>query len=279
MLPEFVLTLAGIVLWSVASLIAIVRVTGPDRAEGRALSVITALGTLCIVLALAFRGVSQGRIPAFGRFETLSIYAAMLTVAYLYGALRHDIRGISAIILPYAVAVAALAMPGLAANPQIDPKLKSVWLALHIVTAFAGYAVFTLASVLAAAYLIQDRNLKRKRFGAVFQRLPSLETLDQLMYAQIGAAFVTFSISILLGVLLTHLYGWGTKWLTDPKVVATGATWALYAMLFHLRAGADRHGRRIALVTLFGLVCILFTFIGVHFVADSVHDFAISSGR
>lgn len=277
MSPEFVLALAGIVLWSVASLISVVRLIGPVRSKGG--TIITALGTLCIVLALAFRGVNQGRIPAFGRFETLSVYAAMLSVAYLYSASRYDTRGISAIILPYVVAVAALAMPGLAVSPQIDPELGSIWLTLHIVTAFAGYAVFTLASILAGAYLVQDWNLKRKHFGALFQRLPSLETLDQLMYSQVSAAFVTFSVSILLGVLLTYLVGWGTKWMTDPKVVATGATWALYAILFHLRARADRHGRRIALVTLLGLICILFTFLGVHFVADSVHDFAISSGR
>ncbi len=114
--------------------------------------------------------------------------------------------------------------------------------------------------------------------GAIFHKLPALGVLEDLMYRQISPAFVVFSISILLGILLTHLDHWGPKWITDPKVVATAVTWLVYAILFHLRMGADYHGRKVAIVTIVGLACVLFAFFGVHLVADSMHNFVSLGG-
>ena len=111
-------------------------------------------------------------------------------------------------------------------------------------TAFCGYGLFTIESVVAAAYLLQDRNLKRRNFGPVYRNLPALETLDRVMFELIGPAFLLFSVSIAMGVGLAHVNKWGVRWTTDPKVLATGFTWLVYGVLFHLRRGADRHGRR-----------------------------------
>ena len=74
-----------------------------------------------------------------------------------------------------------------------------------------------------------------------------------------------------IGVVLTHLNHWGGRWLTDPKIVATVVTWLVYAVLFRLRTAGRRHGREMALVALVGLVCVLFSFLGVHLVAHSIH--------
>jgi ABC-type transport system involved in cytochrome c biogenesis permease subunit len=61
--------------------------------------------------------------------------------------------------------------------------------------------------------------------------------------------------------------------MTDPKIIATLVTWALYAVLVHMRANAGRHGTRLALFTLLGLAFVLFSMVGVHLFAQSVHGF------
>jgi len=130
-----------------------------------------------------------------------------------------------------------------------------------------------LAGVLASAYLVQDRNLKHKRFGLVWERLPALETLDHLMGWQLGLGFLLLTGSILLGITQIWRNSGGGEWLTDPKVGATAVTWILFAVLVHMRASAKRHGRNMAVVTIAGLLCLLFAFIGVHLVTNSVHSF------
>jgi ABC-type uncharacterized transport system permease subunit len=123
------------------------------------------------------------------------------------------------------------------------------------------------------AYLVQDYNMKQKKFGPVWERLPSLETLDHLMSRLVGMAFLLLTLSVVLGCGLVHRAGGGDRWITDPKVAAVAAVWILFAVLVHMRASADRHGRGVAILTVAGLAVVLFAFIGVHFVADSLHAF------
>ena len=79
---------------------------------------------------------------------------------------------------------------------------------------------------------------------------------------------------MLLGITMVWQNGGGEEWLTDPKIGATVLTWILFAILVHMRSGAGRHGRNLAVVTIAGLLCLLFAFVGVHLVTDSVHGFA-----
>jgi len=153
-----------------------------------------------------------------------------------------------------------------------------VWLGLHVGAAFVGYAMFTLSSLLAIAYLIQDHNLKRKTFGVTFDRLPALEVLDHLMHRHMRIAFLLLTASIAFGVRLVDLDGGGPEWIADPKVAATLATWLVYAMLLHVRGNVGRHGRKIAIATIIGLLFVLFTFVGVHVLVDSQHSFVLPGG-
>ena len=61
-------------------------------------------------------------------------------------------------------------------------------------------------------------------------------------------------------------------------LAAAGATgWlVLRAVRMHMRTSRAFHGRRLALVTLAGLLLVLFSFPGVHSVARSEHDFIFS---
>ena len=130
------------------------------------------------------------------------------------------------------------------------------------------------ASITAAVYLVQDNNLKHKRFGVVWERLPSLETLDVAMSRLVGVALVMLTVSIILGFALVRTSGGGDEWYTDPKVAATVVTWILLAIFVHMRASSGRHGRGIALMAVIGLACLLFAFIGVHLVSSSTaHTF------
>jgi ABC-type transport system involved in cytochrome c biogenesis permease subunit len=159
---------------------------------------------------------------------------------------------------------------------RVNPQVQGLWLDAHVVTALAGYALFTLACVLAVFYLVQDRNLKRKKFGRLFRGLPALETLDRLIGGQILHAFGAFSISIGLGIILAHVNHWRAAWLTDPKTMATGVTWLLYAILSYLRLSAGQHGRKVAIITILGFGLVLISFFGVNYFSAGMHRFALA---
>ena len=154
--------------------------------------------------------------------------------------------------------------------------MKTVWLGLHVVTVVAAYVFCALAGIMGIVYLVQDNNLKHKRFGALFERLPALEKIDHLMSRQIGAAFLVLTLSLVLGAHLVRLSGAGAGWVRDPKVMTVIATWGIYAVLMHLRTRADRHGKGMALVTIACLIFILFVLFGVYMVSGSLHGFSLT---
>jgi ABC-type transport system involved in cytochrome c biogenesis permease subunit len=250
-------------------LAALLRPAGRGERASVVLMIVGAVGLLGLLGADMAR---SGSVPKLTLFEALAGYVVAVTAAYLILMATRPLRGIAGFLAPFLAAVLACGLPA-AGMRAGAPPVQGPWLNLHVLLAFAGYAALSLAGVLAAAYLVQDRNMKRKRFGVVWERLPTLESLDQLMGLQTGFGFALLTAAILLGIVLARKAGGGEDWLTDPKVGASALTWILFAVLVHMRASTGRHGTRMAVVTVCGLLCVLFAFVGVHLVADSVHGF------
>jgi ABC-type transport system involved in cytochrome c biogenesis permease subunit len=273
------ITLSGVAIafCGVASAVALAQLARQRPFTEKPVLALSACSVTAIIFLLALRGLQYGKIPVFGRLEALSLYSIALFISYMNMAARNNLKGVSAIVLPLITLVMAIALPAINDVPIApDAAWPTLLLSLHVSTAFIGYGFFTTASILALIYLIQDNNLKRKRFGATYENFPSLENLDSLMRRQIGLAFITFTASIAFGVVMAHRTADVAKWIMDPKAAATAATWIVYAILLHLRTKGDQHGRKIALATIAGLLFVLFTFFGVHIVTESSHSFIIT---
>lgn len=272
---EMLLSILACGMFAVATALAVAHMRDPAPSRGQDMLIVSGAALGCLVAGLVLHGIHSGSFPAFGAYEAATWYAAAVTAAYVYVGLRHEVlRTVSAVLLPCLAVIVALALPCSCSTGGAGLEVvHNPAVGVHVTAAFAGYGLFTLESLLAAAYLVQDRNLKRKHFGWTSRRLPALEVLDRAMQELIGPAFLLFTLSIGMGIVLTHLYKWGVGWARDPKVLLTGATWLVYAALFYLRGSADRHGRRVAYVALLGFVLIVAAFAGVHLVADSRHDF------
>jgi len=122
------------------------------------------------------------------------------------------------------------------------------------VTALLGVALFAMASLVAVMYLLQEREVKGKRFGALFSRLPSLAALDQLNQRLVRVGFVVYTVALLTGSGMAKVV-WKSAWQWDPQQVSSLVIWILYAAMVQLRH-TGWHGRRFALLTIaaFGLV-------------------------
>ena len=272
---ERAIAVLGVACYVVSSLLAIVSLLGTRPRGERAALVFLTLGGIALAAVLVLFWVRVAGIPAFSRFEALTCYALALSGAYLLLTLYRYSSGIAGLLIPYATLLLLCGIPALGRNAGVPAPVQGPWLVLHVLTAYSAFGVFTLASIYAAAYLIQDNNLKHKRMGVVWERLPSLETLDHMMSRLAGISFLLLTLSIVMGFVLVNASGGGEAWFTDPKVAATCAMWILLAVFVHLHASSDRHGRGIALMAVAGLACLLFTFIGVHLVAPTLHAFLL----
>lgn len=144
----------------------------------------------------------------------------------------------------------------------------------HMVCTLLSYAAFLAAFVTAILFLLQERQLKRKRVGALFRRLPALETLDEMNFRAITAGFWLLTLGLLFGLggskrLLGH---W---WAGDPKEYLTLALWLAYLGLWLIRLRSTLRGHRVALLSVLGFSLVLFTFLGISRLVPSMHPFAV----
>ncbi len=157
-------------------------------------------------------------------------------------------------------------------NPSLNPVLKSYWLGIHTTLAFLGDAAFAMAAGVGVMYLIQERYVKSKHPGGLFQRLPSLQVLDELNYRLITLGFPLLTLAILTGVIWANT-AWGSYWRWDPKEVWSLITWLIYALVLHLRLTVGWRGKKAAFLSIVGFILIIFTFFGVNLLLKGLHAF------
>lgn len=138
----------------------------------------------------------------------------------------------------FATGIAAvLATVGSAAgDPLIAPPggFPHVSTSLHIGGAILGYGGLLLAATFGALYLLQRASLRSRRFGLFFERLPSLELLDQFSAGSLAAGTLFLTVTIGLGhVVRKAAEPDASYW--DAKVIATNALWLLSLLVIVAR--------------------------------------------
>jgi cytochrome c-type biogenesis protein CcsB len=160
----------------------------------------------------------------------------------------------------------------------VKPLFKSVWLTIHVVTVFMGDALFAITFLVAIMYLIQERQIKKKKLGSFFKRLPSLATLDTINYYALIYGFPFLTVGMITGSIYAQL-ALGSYWRWDPKEVWSLITWLFYAALIHERLAVGWRGRRAAIMSIVCFSVLIFTFVGASLWMGGYHSFSSFGSR
>jgi cytochrome c-type biogenesis protein CcsB len=129
-----------------------------------------------------------------------------------------------------------------------------------------GYASFAIAGGLGFMYLLKGEKGSdgEKPSWSLARFLPSRDALDELIYQCAILGFIFLTLGIITGAVWAH-YAWGRYWGWDPKETWSLITWLVYAAMLHSRYVRGWRGRRMAVMALVGLACVLFTYLGVNY--------------
>lgn len=215
-------------------------------------------------------GADVGHIPVSNLYEVFVLFCLITALLYLHYEQKLNTKQLGGFVLLVINAAVGFILwytfDREAHNIQpLVPALQSYWMKIHVPANFVGYGSFSLAAMVALAYLLASK-------GVLASRLPSLEMLDDLMYKAIAIGFAFFTIATILGAMWAA-EAWGGYWSWDPKETWALIVWLNYAAWLHLRMVKGLRGPLLAWWSLIGLIITTFAFLGVNMFLSGLHSY------
>ena len=214
------------------------------------------------------------RVPIATSFESLTALALALAVVYLVQEKRSGTPYTGFLFVPLVFLCQTLACAFIDLDVVIERQLlQSPVFGLHIATALLGYSGFAVSAIYGLLYIMLYQELRKHRFGIIYERLPPLDILAGMNWraAMFGLGMLT--LAICAGSLMSlDVY---PRFWQDPKVWLSLITWFVYAVCMYSHIAGGWHGTKMAYFTIAGFVLVVFSMLAVNRLFRSFHDFTL----
>jgi cytochrome c-type biogenesis protein CcsB len=236
----------------------------------RRLAALLWLGFVAHTAAIGNDWWQLGHFPIVSPREVSSFIGWAMAAYLLTMRQRYQARALPAFVLPlvYVFTLVALLLPERAEDLSVAlagaigaNRITQIIFPAHVTLIIFAYAAFIVTFICGVLYLVQEHTLKAKQFGAAFERLPALNTCDEMGYRALSVGFVLLTCGVVLGIWWNNQRD-GRYWHNDPKEVMALVTWLVYLFIMHYRLTAGWRGRRVAWLSVVGFVVVLLTWLG-----------------
>ncbi|TXD39319.1 hypothetical protein FRC98_02670 [Lujinxingia vulgaris] len=244
-----------------------------DRGDQRFWGSPLLYGTLGTHVAyLALRGVELNHFPVSSKGEFLSLLALAIGLIYALTERRHGEPNTGA----FFVGLSAIAQTW--SSLIIDPNTAHPLLhehpvyGVHVIFILSGFVSLAISAIYALMYVLLARQLKSRELGALFRRLPPLNTLENMSRLATLAGIVLLGLGLFSGHFVA-IYVLDDFSLLDPKIVITYVAWAAYAVAFIWAKLRKLSGLRMGYLSLGGYLALIASMVLVNTFFSSFHTF------
>ena len=262
---------AAVLLYAFAAL-AVLPAALYNRPRWRHAAVPAALaGAFFHFVSLVEMLLAAHRALPVGTHETLSLLGLLLAGSFLFLTLRYRTVTFGVFLLPIAVLVTLTPAFRPGHETIAYPLVRTGWLLLHVALLLAAYTALFLSLMSSFLYFLQERRLKQKGpANAFLQRLPPLETTDQISLRTLLFGLPCMTAGLLIGSVVA-LQTTGPGFFADPKVLLSFALWAAYIVMIYIRQHSGLRGRRAVYLSSFACLFVLMVWAANQF--SAVHRF------
>lgn len=264
--PVSILFVVTALAYLAASALFITFLLRGGEGQGRGALVALGVGTVCHLAFLIVPALTNASALVFDIQESLAIGSLLVSLAFLVTTAAPSSSGksrlqvLGAFITP--ITLLFFLGSGLRRSvTEVPEGVRSALLPVHVGVNVLGVVAFALAFAFSIAYVIQERQLRQKKVGGIFQRLPPLDVLDALGFRFIAIGFPLFTLGVVSGAF------WAVR--LDPDAPALSGSqvlgllaWLMFAAVLLLRVAAGWRGRRAAYGTMAGFLCTCLLLLG-----------------
>ncbi len=205
-------------------------------------------------------------VPTSDIHQALAVMSLIVVLVFLLTAhSRERLRVLGAFITPVTLVLFLGAALRRHDVPAVPEGVRSALLPVHVGVNVFGLAAFAFAFAAALAYVIQERQLRQKKLGGLFQRLPALDVLDTLGLRAVLVGFPLLTIGVVTGAM----------WIVQGSLGVSATqgfgllSWLIFAGVLLLRVAAGWRGRKAAIGTMLGFLSTMAVLVG-YVLRDSV---------
>jgi len=144
----------------------------------------------------------------------------------------------------------------------LKPEMQSRLLTTHILFSTVGVAALLIG--LAFSYLgwMQDRALKAKTRGPLWEWIPSLNVCNTISYRALAVGFSIYTLGLLAGILWSYRT---SAELLDLRVKQVGAivAWVLFAIVLQSYLSGSFRAKRTIVISACALVAVVVAILGI----------------
>ena len=223
-------------------------------------TVMIALGFVAETAGLIQRSMITGHGPYTNKFEYCLFAAWAVFAVFLVAEGYFRMAPLGAFMAPIGCFLMLISFSFSPETASAFP-IKAYWLTMHRTLSFTAFGAFSLVFAAGIMYLIQERQLKHKKFGGWYHRLPALNTLDDANRIGIIFGFPVITVGALAAwVWSGESYG---KLVINFSTILLICGWFIYGLLTAGRFLMGWRGRRAAQIGVAGF-CLVFTALLIH---------------
>lgn len=218
------------------------------------------------VAFLVLRSIHLGFIPLGSTVDILSVMALCSTILYwVMEMITRDRRAgvfVFLLIFLFQYTSSAFVGPNLG-HVSCVAAIQQGWGRLHVIPATFAYTALAFAAVYGLLHLQGLRDIKRGRFGVLFDRLPPLDLLGKLCWYSLLGGFVFVTLSMITGAVVfggltsdaAHSVAMEEK--VAIKIVTGSVAWVICAVTIVGKLVAKWPASRVSFVAASGFLAIM----------------------
>ena len=226
------------------------------------------VGIIPHVVTVGLRWSATGITPFISISESITLGVLMAVLIYvIFQFTAKKVRPLGVLVMPVAFVLmgwAGTLIKEVAST--LAPALQSGWIWVHIVGASTGFASVLIAAGMGLMYLLREKNS-----GGIYEKLPDLQTIDNLSYRFVAGGFIMYGLMIVSGAFWSNQVK-GNYWNWDPVEVWSLISWLIYGIYLHLRVTFGWRGRKLAWYALIALVVMIVSYWGIPFGVETFHS-------
>lgn len=245
----------------------------------RVLPKITALvagGFAAHTATILARFYATGHLPWSGHYEYVLMGGWFIIAGTIFVAWQNrSLSGLAVATVPLVIIMMGY---GYMQNPGLTPmaaSLKTVWLYIHVYFAWISFSAYALAMAAGVLFLLKSKSDQLPVPNPAYEKYPSLDRLDELIFRYVVFGFITDTIMICAGAIWAKDL-WGSYWAWDPVETWSLISWLIYGITIHLRVSFKWRDRRLAWLAVAAMSTVIICFFGVNLVVNtSLHIFQV----